>query len=737
MIRAILFITFVLLISTSSYAQTLWGGLAPGPHAVGFKSFHERDNSRNGRPMTVGVWYPAAPSAKAKPVLFKDYLAAKLPDPTDASKKEAYENFRKIFEYPFIAGVNLTDEQYNPILEMPTAAKWNLPEAKGKFPVVLMSSEPESLSVSAEFLASNGFVVAVVDGPNRATQPPDSLLWVEPTEDMQWLQNYALKLRNVDPSKITVMGFGGGIQGAYFLSMQSNLVKAIVNLEGGVFGPRSLTDNATIYHPENIKAPMLHIITPFQQIEDDPDQVEDLVNASLYRAFIKNEGLRHHDFSIFGRVTNKGLKLRGELSDVADKTYVAVHKAILEFLKSAVDGKTGSFTVDERFMPYFSLEKFRAFAGLVLHQPAMDEVKVELGRRFYSGQDTTLVFDLYSPKDFDKKSQLPVIVFVNGVGSMDLHRWKIYRDWAKLAAANGMIGVTYQTRNNHARDDSERLLAYLAGHAAELGIDKEKMGVWACSANVGTGLPLAMDESRRFIKALAVYYGMAQPPPNTPAWYRQDVEIQIVRAGLDFYTLNMGIESFVKAALVQDLHFEYVNYPEGQHAFDAFDNTPRSKEIILQTIDFFKRTLSKDHAAPDEDVLTNSRLWAMIMGDKVDQALLQVKEAVAMYRKMPGHSPWYNHVMDERNLNQAGYQLLQAGKTNEALKVFNANQELFPESANVYDALGDAYEKTGDEVRAVYNSKKALEKLAKQTDIRPQQRDAIRKSAEEKIKRLQ
>src|SRR4051812_4412987 len=64
--------------------------------------------------------------------------------------------------------------------------------------------------------------------------------------------------------------------------------------------------------------------------------------------------------------------------------------------------------------------------SLVLHQPAMDKVATEQGKKFMTINDTTLVFDIYYPPGFDKKCKLPVVVFVNGVGSMELHRWKIY-----------------------------------------------------------------------------------------------------------------------------------------------------------------------------------------------------------------------------------------------------------------------------------------------------------------------
>jgi predicted alpha/beta superfamily hydrolase len=46
-------------------------------------------------------------------------------------------------------------------------------------------------------------------------------------------------------------------------------------------------------------------------------------------------------------------------------------------------------------------------------------------------------------------------------------------------------------------------------------------------------------------------------------------------------------------------------------------------------------------------------------------------------------------------INQLGYQLMFAGKADEAIAVFKANVERYPGSANVYDSLAEAYEKGG------------------------------------------
>jgi len=350
----------LILMSTNSFAQELWGHLAPGQYSVGFKVIRERDHARNARPMQVSLWYPSASPTAGEQVLFKDYLAAGIinqsfSQPSENEKTLAYDDFHKTLERPFIYGSKIPDAAYYHVLDLPTAAKWSIPEADRKFPAVVMSSEPESLSVTAEYLASNGFVVAAVNAPYGGIQPPDSLLWVQPTEDIVWLVSYIAKLKNVDNTKITALGFGGGIQSPFYLAMKTDQIKALVNLEGGVFGPRSLTDKSVDYDPTKMKTPMLHIVTRAQQSEDDVRQQQALVNAKLYRAMIQSEGLRHHDFSIFGRVLNKGLRMRGDLSDIADQTYVNAHKMILEFLSLAVAGKAASFPVDRRYMPFISI----------------------------------------------------------------------------------------------------------------------------------------------------------------------------------------------------------------------------------------------------------------------------------------------------------------------------------------------------------------------------------------------
>jgi tetratricopeptide (TPR) repeat protein len=65
-------------------------------------------------------------------------------------------------------------------------------------------------------------------------------------------------------------------------------------------------------------------------------------------------------------------------------------------------------------------------------------------------------------------------------------------------------------------------------------------------------------------------------------------------------------------------------------------------------------------------------------------------------------------IANENELNQYGYQLLAAGQTDKAIEVLALNTKRFPNSANCFDSLGEAYATKGDKKNAIANFKKSL-----------------------------
>ncbi len=59
-------------------------------------------------------------------------------------------------------------------------------------------------------------------------------------------------------------------------------------------------------------------------------------------------------------------------------------------------------------------------------------------------------------------------------------------------------------------------------------------------------------------------------------------------------------------------------------------------------------------------------------------------------------------------LNNYGYQLLQGGKTAEAVEIFEANAEKNPTDPNVWDSLGEGYFNNGQKEKAIKSFKKSL-----------------------------
>jgi len=370
---------------------------------------------------------------------------------------------------------------------------------------------------------------------------------------------------------------------------------------------------------------------------------------------------------------------------------------------------------------------------LVYQVPEMQKVKMKEKNEFLKVNDTTLTFDIYYPAGFSIKKPLPVVIFNNGVGSMDIPRWGQYTGWCRLIAANDMIAVTHQSRTApNTLPDCEALIDYLHLHAKELGIDAGRIGLWTCSANSRVGARLAFKTRPGLIKTFVMYYG------NTDSLgeLRQDLPTLVVRAGLDAQFMNIGIENFVQNSLVQDTRIEVINYLSGIHAFDLFTNTEESEEVIKKTVAFLKNNLTKQVLPSKEFVLTNRNfMWLMNNGMK-EKAVNEFRKARTRYRSDSTFNPFFNGVLREDVLNANAYWLLNHQKQNEGLETFKLMVETYPESANAYDGLSDAWEAMGNKLEAIKNAEACLQKLDKDTNLDPRFKERIRQSAQDKIRRL-
>lgn len=77
------------------------------------------------------------------------------------------------------------------------------------------------------------------------------------------------------------------------------------------------------------------------------------------------------------------------------------------------------------------------------------------------------------------------------------------------------------------------------------------------------------------------------------------------------------------------------------------------------------------------------------------------------YRQFKAN-PQHRFINTESQMNQFGYFLLNNKKVSEAIEIFKLNVEYYPNSANVYDSLGDALQAAGKKEEAIKSYEKAL-----------------------------
>jgi hypothetical protein len=111
----------------------------------------------------------------------------------------------------------------------------------------------------------------------------------------------------------------------------------------------------------------------------------------------------------------------------------------------------------------------------------------------------------------------------------------------------------------------------------------------------GYGCLLDLDDATDVADA-AREFGFANPGAGrTMADLRRDVPLLVIRAGRDqFPAMNRSIDSFVLGGLAANLPMTLVNHAEGSHAFDLFDDSRPTREILRQALRFLRHHLTAE-----------------------------------------------------------------------------------------------------------------------------------------------
>jgi hypothetical protein len=225
-----------------------------------------------------------------------------------------------------------------------------------------------------------------------------------------------------------------------------------------------------------------------------------------------------------------------------------------------------------------------------------------------------LTMDVYYPPDSTSRAR-PAVLFVTGFPDSGAERMlgcKLkemgsYTSWAELTTTSGLVAITYTKAEPAA--DAHEVLNYVRRNATTLGIDENRIGLWACSGSVLTALSLLMQGGCDYLKCAVLCYGymldftgltsvadaatqfgFVNPcAGKSVADLPRDLPLFIARAGQDRMPgLNGALDDFVLEALTCNLPVTLVNHSDAPHAFDLFHDSELSREIIRRILQFMQ-----------------------------------------------------------------------------------------------------------------------------------------------------
>lgn len=252
---------------------------------------------------------------------------------------------------------------------------------------------------------------------------------------------------------------------------------------------------------------------------------------------------------------------------------------------------------------------------VVCQIPGTNAVTVRRDVEYRMTDAGALTMDIYYPPVSKSGARIPAVVFVSGYPDPGFEKivgckfkdMGAYTSWGRLTAASGMAAITYT--NREPAPDIHAVLQYVRQNSANLGIDENQIGVWACSGNVPNALSVLMLEGNGYIRCAVLCYGYMLDIEESDIVAEtarkfgfvnscaeksvddlsQDVPLFIVRAGQDeMPRINETIDRFMVKALSANLPVTFVNHQTAPHAFDLFDSGETSREIIRRILAFMQ-----------------------------------------------------------------------------------------------------------------------------------------------------
>ncbi|HEY7291756.1 MAG TPA: hypothetical protein VH583_18100 [Vicinamibacterales bacterium] len=330
----------------AALSASLLAPMQPGPNAVGFKMVVEVDATRpalppgtgDGRPIPIAIWYPAV-KPSGTPMRLRDYIVAGDTARIGVPNADAGAPVAAFISDAQQRGVAASD--LAALVETPVLARSDARPAAGRFPLVLFAhASVETESVTAEYLASYGYVVAGVRSRGAADVEYrlNRANLVAVTADLDVAATRMKREPDVRGGAIAVIGMSNGAIAAVALQLERQDIGAIVSLDG------TIGENAGgVYLTERsggdvgrFSAPILHLYTP----DNDFLNLDYLrgFNASP-RVLVAIPELRHRDFLAYAAFDHAVPQFSGApFSERVQAGFVWVNRYALHFIDASLRG---------------------------------------------------------------------------------------------------------------------------------------------------------------------------------------------------------------------------------------------------------------------------------------------------------------------------------------------------------------------------------------------------------------
>ncbi len=392
---------------------------------------------------------------------------------------------------------------------------------------------------------------------------------------------------------------------------------------------------------------------------------------------------------------------------------------------------------------------------VVYRLAGMESVRVQEGLVYKRADGVSLTMNVGSPAAATSSAAAPIIVFIHGgplgrtVGRPPTD-WGVYRSYVRLAAAAGFVGVTFNFRYydstkdglDRAFSDVSDAVIYVQKNASSFGADATRICLWAFSGG-GPLLTVGLQPPRNDVRCLVSYYaaldagatlGDRYSPARYPLASGQVMPpVFVARAGLDSPSINRSVDAFVARAEAEGFVFTVANHPTGRHGFDLLDDDDRSRAIIASTFEFVR------NATAGAAIPASTRL-----AGRVAAVYASLRKAdIASARSLTDPAAWpgsdaafLQRVVSEDAITRLYFALAAEGERGNAVALLEWLVERQPGSPAALDRLAAAYEAAGRKDDSRKATERVLQLLEQPGDLSAASRAALRKSAEDRLKRL-